>query len=185
MSESEQRPTPLQLFLIFSRVGLTSFGGGTSGWLLIEFVQRRPWMTEEEFFNGLSISQALPGVNVKNMAVWIGYHLRGTSGAVASMMGILLPPAVFIVLLGTIFAKLARFDLTHIALEGAVAGAVGLSATMGLVAAWKVPRKALPMVLMTGTFVCIAILRMPLVWTVLAAGVIGVVTAYLSPAHVK
>lgn len=183
MSEPEPSPTVLQLFLIFSRIGLTSFGGGISGLLLVEFVKRRPWMTEEEFLNGMSISQALPGVNVKNMAVWIGYHLRGTPGAIAGILGIVIPPAIVIVLLGTIFTKLARFDLTHIALEGAVASAVGLSATMGLIAAWRVPRNALPLVLMVGTFVCIAIFRFPLVWTVLVAGTIGVVAAYIRLAN--
>ena len=65
-------PSCSQLFWVFTRIALTSCGGGVSGWLLREFVQNRKWMTQEEFLNGLSISQALPGVNVKNMAVWIG-----------------------------------------------------------------------------------------------------------------
>lgn len=45
-------PTLLGLFLIFSRIGLTSFGGGLSGWLLREFVQDRDWISEEAFLNG-------------------------------------------------------------------------------------------------------------------------------------
>ncbi|HXZ08323.1 MAG TPA: chromate transporter, partial [Paraburkholderia sp.] len=61
-------PTALQLFLIFSRIGLTSFGGGLSGWFLREFVHDRHWLSEDEFLNGLALSQALPGVNVKNLA---------------------------------------------------------------------------------------------------------------------
>ena len=79
-SPTEPQPTAWRLFLIFSRIGLTSFGGGLSGWLLREFVQDRHWISEEDFLNGLSLSQALPGVNVKNMAIWIGYRLVGTSG---------------------------------------------------------------------------------------------------------
>ncbi|HYG42365.1 MAG TPA: chromate transporter [Bordetella sp.] len=39
-------------------IGRTSFGGGLSNWLLREFVQDRHWMSEEEFLNGLSLSQA-------------------------------------------------------------------------------------------------------------------------------
>lgn len=54
MSEPDvPRPTPLQLFLIFARIGLTSFGGGLSGWMLREFVQRRRLLSEEDFLNGL------------------------------------------------------------------------------------------------------------------------------------
>ena len=75
------QPSLLRLAFIFSRIGLTSFGGGLSGWLLREFVQDLKLLTEEEFLSGLSISQALPGVNVTNMAIWIGYQLRGRMGA--------------------------------------------------------------------------------------------------------
>ena len=82
------QPTALQLFLIFSRIGLTSFGGGLSGWLLREFVRDRAWIGEEEFLNGLSLSQALPGVNVTNMAIWIGHRLLGFRGAAAGVAGI-------------------------------------------------------------------------------------------------
>jgi chromate transporter len=97
------RPTPLRLFLIFTRIALTSFGGGLSGWLLREFVTDRKWISEEEFLNGLAISQALPGVNVKNMAIWIGFRLNGFQGAVAGFTGIIVPPAIVIVLFSTTF----------------------------------------------------------------------------------
>src|SRR5579872_1702138 len=89
-----QGPTTLRLFVIFARIGVTSFGGGLSGWLLRVFVQDYRWLSEEEFLNGLAIAQALPGVNVSNMAVWIGYRLRGTAGAIASLAGIIIPPAI-------------------------------------------------------------------------------------------
>jgi len=81
LDASSNRISSPQLFLIFSRIGLTSFGGGLSGWLLREFVQSRKWLTEEEFFSGLAISQAMPGINMTNVAIWIGYRLRVNSGA--------------------------------------------------------------------------------------------------------
>ena len=68
-SPAAARPSTLQLFLIFARIGLTSFGGGLSGWLMREFVRDRAWIGEEEFLDGLSLAQALPGVNVTNMAI--------------------------------------------------------------------------------------------------------------------
>jgi chromate transporter len=61
LDASSNRISSPQLFLIFSRIGLTSFGGGLSGWLLREFVQSRKWLTEEEFFSGLAISQGHAG----------------------------------------------------------------------------------------------------------------------------
>ena len=174
-----QRPTALQLFLIFSRIGLTSFGGGLSGWLLREFVQDRHWMTEDEFLNGLSLSQALPGVNVKNMAIWIGYRLLGPPGAAAGFAGIIVPPAIVIVLLGVLFASLVRFPLTHLALDGAAAAAIGLSLSMAITAARRVPRTAMPILVMIATFVTIGVLHWPLLWVVLVGGSASVAAAYL------
>ncbi|WP_201319885.1 chromate transporter, partial [Burkholderia sp. E168m30] len=93
-------PGVLALFIAFAQIGLTSFGGGLSGRMMRDFVHERRWLDEEAFLNGLALSQALPGVNVKNLAIWIGYRLAGWRGAVAGFTGIIAPPAVLIVLFG-------------------------------------------------------------------------------------
>jgi len=177
-SPTEPQPTAWRLFLIFSRIGLTSFGGGLSGWLFREFVQDRHWISEEDFLNGLSLSQALPGVNVKNMAIWIGYRLVGTSGAIAGILGIIVPPAIFIVLLGILFTSLERYPISSIALAGAAAAAIGLSACMAIVAAVRVPRRVIPLLVMASTFVMVALLQWPLVWVVLGEALFSVAVEY-------
>ena len=177
-STTEPQPTAWRLFLIFSRIGLTSFGGGLSGWLLREFVQDRHWISEEDFLNGLSLSQALPGVNVKIMAIWIGYRLVGTSGAIAGILGIIVPPAIFIVLLGILFTSLERYPISSIALAGAAAAAIGLSACMAIVAAVRVPRRVIPLLVMASTFVMVALLQWPLVWVVLGEALFSVAVEY-------
>jgi len=175
---SPPRPTVPELFLIFARIGLTSFGGGLSGWMLREFVQSRRWMGEEEFLNGLAISQALPGVNVTNLAIWIGYHLRGRAGAIAGVLGIIVPAAVLIVLIAALFAALAQYDLTHVALDGAAAAAVGMSLFMGVTVARRVPRRALPLAIMAATFLMVGILHWPLVWVVLGMGSLSIAATF-------
>ncbi len=135
-------------------------------------------MTEDEFLNGLALSQALPGVNVKNLAIWIGYRVAGRSGAMAGFLGTIMPSAILVVLLGTIFASFTRFDVTRSLLLGAGAVAVGLSLSMGLTAAWHVPRKTIPLLIMAMTFLAIGILKLPLIWTVLAIGAVSVALAY-------
>ncbi|MFM0340543.1 chromate transporter [Paraburkholderia fungorum] len=172
-------PTTLELFLIFSRIGLTSFGGGLSGWFMREFVHDRHWLTEEEFLNGLALSQALPGVNVKNLAIWIGHHLLGWRGALAGFCGIIFPPAVVIVFLGAFFSAIAGFSLTHIALAGAAAGAIGLSLSMAITAVRRLPRRIVPLAIFIATFIAVAIFALPLVWTVLIAGTLSVAYEYV------
>ncbi|EEA00743.1 Chromate transporter [Burkholderia sp. H160] len=175
--------TSLGLFLIFARIGLTSFGGGLSGWFMREFVHVRHWMSEDEFLNGLALSQALPGVNVKNLAIWIGYRLLGWRGAVAGFCGIIFPPAVVIILLGVFFSAIASFPLTHIALAGAAAGAIGLSLSMAITAARRLPRRVFPYLVLVATFAAAAVFRVSLVWTVLIAGALSVGYEYVREAR--
>lgn len=173
------RPTALELFLIFARIGLTSFGGGLSGWLMREFVRDRAWIAEEDFLNGLALSQSLPGVNVTNMAIWIGHRLLGLRGAVAGVAGIVLPPAVLIVGISAVFAALQQAPATHWALDGAAAAAIGLSLSMGITTALRVKRQWRPLAIMAGTFVAIGPLHASLVAVVLGVGAGSVALEYL------
>jgi chromate transporter len=170
-------PTTLQLFLVFARISLTSFGGGLSGWLLRECVTDRAWLCEEDFLDGLAISQALPGVNVTNMAIWIGYRLRGLPGAVAAVTGIILPATVVIILLAGAFDKVARYPLTHIVLLGAGAAAIGLSFSTGITTARRVRREPMPLLIMAATFGTVALLHWPIVWAVAGLGSASVALA--------
>ena len=171
-------PTPARLLAIFTQIGLSSFGGGISAWLLRAFVHERKWLSEEEFLNGLGLSQALPGVNVTNMGIWIGYRLCGTAGAVAAVIGIVIPPAILIILLAIGFAWLERFAVTRLALDGAAAAAIGLSAWMGLVAVRRLPRRPTPLIVMAASFAAVAWAHVPLIWVVLAGGAISVGLEY-------
>jgi chromate transporter len=172
-------PTSMELFLAFSRIGLTSFGGGLSGWLLREFVQRRKWLDEEEFLTGLGLAQAFPGVNVVNLAIWIGFRLRGTMGALAGMAGIVVPAAVLVVLIGAAFGLLIRYPLTHLVLDGVGAAAIGLSLQMGLIAARRAAAKgAWQIGVMVLAFVSVGLLHFSMPIVVLVLGAAGVALAY-------
>lgn len=172
-------PTTAQLFAIFARIGLTSFGGGLSGWMLREFVQRRAWLGEEEFLSGLALAQAFPGVNVVNLAIWIGYRLRGTPGALAGACGIIVPAAILVVVIAAAFASLNGFALTHLVLDGVGAAAVGLSLQMGVLAARRAAAKGpVAIVVMVLAFVAVGLLHLSLPLVVLVLGSASVALAY-------
>src|SRR5262245_40489787 len=69
------------LFLLFSQLGLMSFGGGVSAWMHRTFVARRGWLSETEFSAALALARIVPGVNVINLAVLIGQRRQGRAGA--------------------------------------------------------------------------------------------------------
>lgn len=125
-------PTLIRLFLAFGKVSLISFGGGVSALMYREFVVNRRWVGEADFLSGLALAQALPGVNVTNLAIWLGSQLRGPSGALVACLGTLLPAMTVILLLGGVLGQLAGDPLGAIVLAGTAAAALGLTLAMGL-----------------------------------------------------
>jgi chromate transporter len=85
-------------FLINLKIGTLSFGG--SGRALLfeeEIVERRPWLSVDEFREVLTLAQGLPGPNLINICVYLGYQLVGWPGVVAGLLGLSLPGAFAVV----------------------------------------------------------------------------------------
>ena len=68
-----------------------------------ELVERHRWLTEEEFLDQVALSQAMPGVFAVNMAAMTGTRLRGFGGAAVAIVGNILMPILFILLLAVFF----------------------------------------------------------------------------------
>jgi chromate transporter len=171
-------PSLSALFLCFAKVAVTSFGGGLSGWLMHEIVRRRGWVGEEEFLIGLAISQALPGVNVVNLPIWLGFRLRGGAGALVSALGMVVPPMLIIIAVAALYETLAGYPETGLALAGAAASAIGMALAMALRAARRNLARAIPAVLMLAVFVSIGLLRLPLLPVVLVAAPVSIALAW-------
>src|SRR5690349_988656 len=110
---SKPTVTLLQIFVLFFRIGLTSFGGGLSAWIYREVVDRQHWLTEDEFLAGLTLAQILPGPNVINISIYIGQRLRGTAGSILATLSLLLPPMVVAVGLLALFQIYGDFAWLH------------------------------------------------------------------------
>jgi chromate transporter len=121
-----------ELFVLFSRLGLSSFGGGVSAWMHRAFVERRGWLGEAEFSAALALARIMPGVNVINLAVLIGQRMRGSSGAAAAALGLLVGPSCAAIGLMIAYGALARSTVLQAVLEGAAAAAAGLLIAMGV-----------------------------------------------------
>ena len=68
-----------------------------------ELVDRRQWMSREEFMNQLALSQSMPGVLAVNMATGLGYRLRGLRGALSAIAGNIVMPIILILILAMLF----------------------------------------------------------------------------------
>jgi chromate transporter len=114
------------LFLVCLKIGLISFGGGLSGWLYREFVERHRWIDADDFASSLAISQMLPGANVINLVVCMGEQLRGPAGAIAAAFGFLVGPFFAVIGLSAIIDRISDAVPLQAALSGVAAAATGL-----------------------------------------------------------
>ena len=93
------------LFYSFLKIGGFTFGGGYAMVPLMEreFVERRGWLSSDEFLDSISLAQSMPGVFAVNMATQVGYKLRGVGGSIVAVAGNILLPVIFILVLAIFF----------------------------------------------------------------------------------
>ncbi|MFC4158436.1 chromate efflux transporter [Chitinimonas lacunae] len=101
MTETTQPDrSPWAVFLIFLRLGLTSFGGPVAhlGYFRAEFVTRRQWLTERSYADLVALCQFLPGPASSQVGIALGLSRSGYLGAVAAWAGFTLPSALLLIL---------------------------------------------------------------------------------------
>ena len=120
----------LQGFLTFLKIGLFTIGGGYAMIPLIEreVVERRQWLTKEDFLDLMSLSQALPGVFAVNFSIYIGHKLRGMRGSLALAAGIVLPSFIIILLIAMLFSAFADNKVVEAIFKGIRPAVVALIA---------------------------------------------------------
>jgi len=171
--DTPQSPAPAssvstqELFIEFLIVGLSGFGG------VLPFarrmvVERRRWLSEQEFTEVLSLSQFLPGPNIVNVASIVGRRFQGLAGALAAITGLLLLPLVIVLLLATVYARFAQIEAVRGAADGVSAAASGLMLAMGFRMAKTIARSRWQIAVGVVAFGAIALARLPL-FSVLAA----------------
>jgi len=183
----------LELFLLFSQLGLSSFGGNVSAWMHRELVERRRMIGDTEFIAALGVCRIMPGATVVNLATVIGRQLRGAAGATAAVLGLLLGPSLLVLAFALVYRRFAGMAAFHLVLEGAASASVGLMIAMGISIGAHVVRggrqtnrslaaPAAALAIMAATFVLIGVARFPMVPTVLCLALMSVGAAYLWPA---
>jgi chromate transporter len=130
----------LTLFLTFSRITLSGFGG-MPFWTRRALVERQRWLTEREFVELLALGQLLPGPGTLNLAVMVGQRFAGGMGATAAIAGLLGWPALIALALGMLYQRYGALSCVHHALTGMSAVGAGLLLTSGIRMATVLPRQ--------------------------------------------
>jgi len=160
--------TPKQLFIGFSKIGMSGFGG-VLPWARRTIVEQEKWLTPEEFSAMLGICQIVPGPNIVNLAVCVGSRFAGVSGALAAVLGLTLGPVALVILLGMLYEHYSYMPMVQGMLRGISAVGVGLIASTG----FKMMRSELnypPMlVVILFTVLAASYFQLGLGWVVLMA----------------
>ena len=117
-----------KLFIIYLQIGFVGFGATLAAETKRLLVTEGKWLREQDFVNGLALSQLLPGATFVSLSVYIGYRLRGIVGGVTSFLALLLPPFFMMVLLSYIYFTYGSVRLVSIVFKGIGVVVVGLIA---------------------------------------------------------
>lgn len=163
-------PTFGDLFIQFLIIGAISFGGGIIAYERILLVEKRKWLSPDEFMAYLAISQTMPGLNSVNMAVLAGDHLRGALGALIATLGLILPGGAFVLAMGILYASNPDHPLANLILVGIAAAASGLLAAITYRIGGTNWRQLKPLLIICATFLLMSVakLSLPLVLLIMA-----------------
>ena len=170
-----------ELFFAFTTLALQGFGGVLPV-AQRELVERRGWLTREQFVEMLAVSQVLPGPNVVNLALMFGDRCFGVRGAFTALAGMLLAPLIVVLTLTALYARFAQVAAVAGALRGMGAVAAGLiiATACRLLASLQTNPMGRPLALGFGalTFLASAWLRWPLVWVIAGLGAVSTAVAW-------
>jgi chromate transporter len=168
--------SPKELFIAFTLLALQGFGGVLAVAQRVLCEQRR-WLTKQEFVEILAFGQVLPGPNVCNVALMVGDRFFGWRGAFAALAGMMAVPLIIVLVLTVVYVEYATSPTVAGALKGMGAVAAGLIAGTGLKLASALRANPMGVPVCIGlavlAFVTVALLRWPLVWVLLALGVVA------------
>jgi chromate transporter len=165
------------------RLGFVSFGGpaGQIAILHREVVERRRWLGERDFTDALNFCMLLPGPEALQLAIYLGWRLHGIRGGLVAGLGFIGPAIVLLLGLSWLYARFGSLP----AATGVLLGLKAAVLALVLQALLRIGRRALGsrlhVALAIAAFVALEWLRVPFPAIVLAAGLVGLASAWRAP----
>ena len=171
--------SPWDLFSGFLLVGMFGFGGIANA-LFHVVVERRRWLTPEEYASTLGLGQVLPGANLINLTTMVGDRFQGVIGALLALGGLMSMPLLSLIALASLYDRFSDLPDVRSAMLAAAAGAVGLTIGTGIKLARTILKSPLAIVFAAASFVAIGLLRLPILETILVLAPLAVAAEFWS-----
>ena len=110
----------IDLFLVFAKIGVMTFGGGYAMLPMLEreLIDNRGWTTNEELMDYFAVAQCTPGVIAVNTATFIGYKLYGNLGGIVATLDVVFPSLVIITTIAGVLTNFADIPAVKHAFAG-------------------------------------------------------------------
>jgi chromate transporter len=180
-SPMNQPRSKTDLFVSFTLLALQGFGGVLAV-VQRDLVEKKRWMTQEQFLDDWAVAQIMPGPNVVNLSLMIGGRYFGWRGALAAVAGMLAAPLLVVLMLVVAFGSVSEQAWAQGALRGMGAVSAGLIAAVGLklIGALRNNPMGMPVciTLAVASFAGVGLLRWPLAGVLWTTGSVACAWAY-------
>ena len=169
-----------ELFAVFFKIGLFTFGGGYAMISLIEheISERRRWIDPDELMELFLIAESTPGPIAVNCATYVGYRRAGVGGGVCATLGVILPSFVIIYVISLFFERFMGLTIVANAFKGIQIAVVFLVLRAGIRMARRATRKGLEIGLFVAAGAAVLAInamgwRFSTIWLILFGGIVG------------
>jgi chromate transporter len=177
------RPGIVRLFLVFAKIGLLSFGGGSSTLVLMqqECMERTRWLTVDQFTFTYALSRMYPGIHLLAQAVLIGFLLQGLPGAIAASLGMLVPASAVTIVFTIFFVQVTANPIGKAALDGLLPATAGLTMavvyrlTLDETTGHRVPAQVASLAIIVASFLALSVFGVNSALVVILSGMAGIV----------
>lgn len=147
-----------ELFLTFFKIGLFTFGGGYAMIAQVREIvtQKKKWLTEDELFQVITVSESTPGPIAINMATYVGYKKGGILGSTLATLGVVLPSLIIIFIISLFFEAFIANKYVAYAFSGIKCAVAFLILKAGLEMLKKMDKKPLALIMFALVF-CVMI----------------------------
>jgi chromate transporter len=169
------RVSSKKIFLLFLKIGTFAFGGVYSmlSFFEKELVQKRKWLSHDEFAESVVIGQLTPGAPIVNTGIFIGYRLNRLKGALVTVAGQVLPSFVLVLVISLLYMQYRNVPFLKAVLKGIGPAVVGLIASVVYSMSVKLLKEYKGILIAVGAFLCLAVFKLNPIGLIVAAGIVG------------
>ena len=174
----------IDIFMTFFKIGSVTFGGGYAMIPIIEreVITNKGWVkNEEEIIDVFAVSESIPGAIAINSSTFVGYKIAGKYGAIAAMLGVVLPSFIIITLIAAFFSKFQDNEIVQAAFMGIRSAVVALILMAAIKVAKKAVKDKLSTIITLVTILLILILDIHAIFTVIGGALIGLIVYFTAP----